>query len=607
VRGIAEGLDRVFRQLMVLFALLALMLAAVFSYLIGSIRPDLDRYRESDRSLDLAHAAMIDQETGLRGYLLMQDPSFLEPYRAGVKAAAAENQNLARLLGTDSTLAPLLLTMRVSQQAWQSEWAATVANGGLPTGAGALRTFNDRGKNLFDDYRASEAALRDEVWERRNALYAREGWVLGGGFGATVALGCLLLAAVLRNRRRLKESVVPPVVAIESATEAIARHDLTAHLVPTGPTEFRRIAEAINTMRDALAEARDQERADQERIAIQAGQLRNILAMSREISGSLNLRYVLRTVASSAATVSGFSRVIVWLSDDETSKTLSAAYDSRTLDGAPVEDLRVELGVGVVGQAVRYGRTATENEARQSSVEVHPEHSLRSVAVPLVVGARVSGAIELSSDEPHRMTEGTLEVLETLASHAASAIEAAGLHTSTEALAHTDALTGLANRRRLDADLALECERSARYHRPLALLMFDVDHFKRLNDTLGHARGDEVLQQLAEVVVGEIRTTDTAYRYGGEEFVVLARETGDDDALGLAERLRSRIERHFAARGSAESITASFGVGLIPPEDPSPAHLVARADEALYRAKGEGRNKLCGPAYAADATGGVAS
>jgi len=78
VRGIAEGLDRVFRQLMVLFALLALMLAAVFSYLIGSIRPDLDRYRESDRSLDLAHAAMIDQETGLRGFLLMHDPAFLE-------------------------------------------------------------------------------------------------------------------------------------------------------------------------------------------------------------------------------------------------------------------------------------------------------------------------------------------------------------------------------------------------------------------------------------------------------------------------------------------------------------------------------------------------
>jgi len=122
--------------------------------------------------------------------------------------------------------------------------------------------------------------------------------------------------------------------------------------------------------------------------------------------------------------------------------------------------------------------------------------------------------------------------------------------------------------------------------------MFDVDHFKRLNDTHGHTRGDEVLQQLAEVVRHEVRTTDTVYRYGGEEFVVLARETGPAEACDLAERLRRRIEAHFAAHGSAEPVTASFGVSFVPPEPAQPQAILAAADAALYRSKSGGRNRV---------------
>jgi diguanylate cyclase (GGDEF)-like protein len=193
------------------------------------------------------------------------------------------------------------------------------------------------------------------------------------------------------------------------------------------------------------------------------------------------------------------------------------------------------------------------------------------------------------------MLDGSLEVLQTLASHAAAAIEAARLHGETEALAQTDGLTGLANRRRLDLDLAAECERARRYGRPLALVMFDVDHFKRFNDTYGHLRGDETLQELATTVRSEIRTTDTVYRYGGEEFAVLTRETDAEHAMALAERLRGRIEQHFAARGSSTPITASFGVGCVPPDEPVPDLMIASADAALYRAKLDGRNRVKGP------------
>jgi diguanylate cyclase (GGDEF)-like protein len=591
-RGIVDGLNRVFVQLVLLIGLMALTLAIVFTYLIGSVRPDQERYRGAGRALNLAHAAMIDQETGLRGYLLTHDSSYLEPYYSGVATLAKQNATLERDLGDD--ISALLLTMRVAEQAWQSEWATEVVSG-KPRGGAEIDTFYAHGRSLFDRYRTAEAALNDRISTRRDNLFARQGQVLTAGLVATLLLGGLLVAGAAWQRRRLKEAVVPPVIAIVSATEAIARNDLDAELVPAGASEFRRIGESINQMRAALAEARDRDAAAQERIEAQAEQLRSILAMSREISGSLNLGYVLRTVATSATAVSGFERAIIWLAGDEGATSLSAAYDSSSADGIALDELEAELGVGVVGQAIRYGRTATENTTRESSVEVHVENDLRTIALPLVVGARVTGAIELSSPEPHRMTRGSVDVLETLATHAAAAIEAASLHTHTEELAHTDALTGLANRRRMDHELALECARSVRYQRPLALIMFDVDHFKRVNDTYGHTRGDEILQQLAEVVRQEIRTTDSVYRYGGEEFAVLARETDHVEAARLAERLRSRIEEHFSARGATGPITASFGIALVPPDRPDPAVVVASADAALYRSKENGRNRVSGP------------
>jgi diguanylate cyclase (GGDEF)-like protein len=273
---------------------------------------------------------------------------------------------------------------------------------------------------------------------------------------------------------------------------------------------------------------------------------------------------------------------------------LSEVYDTAVSDGVPRDTRRAEIGVGVLGQAVKFGRPATEVAGEEPSVEVHPEWPLRTLAVPLVVGARVSGAIEFSSPDPRLLSGGSLDVLETLAIHAAASIEAARLHGQAEELGNTDALTGLANRRSLDADLATECQRTARYQRPLALIMFDVDHFKEYNDTFGHQRGDEALQELAATVKAELRTTDSAYRYGGEEFTVLARETSGPQAVVLAERLRSRIQEHFEAHGALAPITASFGVALVPPEQPTPERLVACADAALYAAKAQGRNRVQG-------------
>ena len=166
-----------------------------------------------------------------------------------------------------------------------------------------------------------------------------------------------------------------------------------------------------------------------------------------------------------------------------------------------------------------------------------------------------------------------------------------------------DALTRLFNRRRLEEDIAAECKRCARYARPLAFVMLDVDNFKAFNDAHGHPQADTALQQVAEIIAGSVRTTDTAYRYGGEEFCILLRETAARDAMPFAERLRERIEQRFQS-GPMAGITASFGVAGFSADTPSPRALVEAADAAMYESKHAGRNRVTLSATSAGDPGG---
>jgi diguanylate cyclase (GGDEF)-like protein/PAS domain S-box-containing protein len=152
----------------------------------------------------------------------------------------------------------------------------------------------------------------------------------------------------------------------------------------------------------------------------------------------------------------------------------------------------------------------------------------------------------------------------------------------------TDPLTGLSNRRRLERDLMIECDRAMRYHRPLSFIMLDADNFKAFNDTNGHQAGDEVLRDLATIFAETLRASDTAYRYGGEEFCLLLRETAAAEAMLVAERVRARLERHRS--GDAESVTASFGVASFAAHGQEPEAFIEAADKALYAAKRAGRN-----------------
>ena len=162
-----------------------------------------------------------------------------------------------------------------------------------------------------------------------------------------------------------------------------------------------------------------------------------------------------------------------------------------------------------------------------------------------------------------------------------------------ERLATTDSLTGLANRRRLFDCLEQEVYRAQRYGTALSLVMFDIDHFKRINDSWGHATGDWVLRRIARETHQLLRKTDQAGRYGGEEFVVLLPETDLSEALLLAQRLSQRISDTAITpeHDAPMPVTVSVGVAALAPDETG-EELIHRADQALYRAKQNGRNRV---------------
>jgi diguanylate cyclase (GGDEF)-like protein len=213
-----------------------------------------------------------------------------------------------------------------------------------------------------------------------------------------------------------------------------------------------------------------------------------------------------------------------------------------------------------------------------------------NVAVlPLRIDDEAHGAllVAFGGGRRRQVPETTIVALEQAARLIASTIERARLHASLEQLAARDALTGLVNRRVFEETLVREIARSKRTREPLSLVVVDVDHFKRVNDTHGHHVGDEVLRHVGKALGASVRASDLVARFGGEEFVALLPGCGPADAYKVAENLRTAV----AADGPPVPVTASAGVASYPTQATDGTSLFEAADAALYEAKREGRDR----------------
>lgn len=263
-----------------------------------------------------------------------------------------------------------------------------------------------------------------------------------------------------------------------------------------------------------------------------------------------------------------------------------APVDKTAQVGALADKLEAEMGTAIslierAGQdAARYGETL-------ESAGDEIENTKSEDDLSRVVGRLVS--------ETRSVVDQTRAVEDRLSQAAAEVQQLRKELETAQTEANEDALTGLANRKNFDTMLARGTEESKKGNHPLSLLVLDVDHFKKFNDTYGHQVGDQVLKLLGAVLTSNVKGQDTAARYGGEEFAVILPNTSLDNALKLAETIRVQVAgKSVVQRNSGEKlgqITISIGAAQYVRGEPM-EQVIHRADQALYRAKGTGRNRV---------------
>lgn len=275
--------------------------------------------------------------------------------------------------------------------------------------------------------------------------------------------------------------------------------------------------------------------------------------------------------------------------------------------GAPAESfeglLMVESLAGMTPQYATLRQPWLGPYAACDHELVFPDDcNLASVAlIPLTHRRKLIGSLNLGSADANRFTrDHSADFLAHLGVIASYCIDNTVNRARLLRSGFTDVLTGWHNRRYLQVRLHEELARARRDREHLVCLMLDIDHFKRINDTYGHAAGDYVLQEIANRIDSQNRASDVAARYGGEEFVVLLPDTDIASGVTLAERIRAAVAEspYDLPGGKQQQITASIGIaGITPDEDAEDLKtigesLIARADVALYRAKSDGRNQV---------------
>jgi diguanylate cyclase (GGDEF)-like protein len=417
-----------------------------------------------------------------------------------------------------------------------------------------------------------------------------------GIFALTLAvlLGAVLLATLIAWL--LARATTRPLEELGEAAARIAAGDLDTTIDVRSRDEVGRLAQTFTAMTDDL---RTYVRAlEASRDELQAGlsRLGDTLSSTHDLDRILAV--VLETAMASTRAQAGMV-LLFGPGRDELVLSVARGMSER---GVP-DDLRLPVGTGLSGRVAQSGDTVVGRIGTGAN-ELHTapgEPDAGSViAVPLKSSGTVIGVLDLFDRlDADAFDARDVATIRTFANQATVAVDNVLLHQEAQRLSITDGLTGLWNYRYFTMTVGKEIERSARFGRPLALLMLDLDHFKDVNDTYGHQRGDAVLVELAGRIRAQVRDVDTVARYGGEEIVVILPETDEAGAAQAADRICDAVRRRpFGEPGQDPvEITVSAGAAVFPTHGATSGILLRRADEALYAAKHAGRDtwRLAGP------------
>jgi diguanylate cyclase (GGDEF)-like protein len=287
----------------------------------------------------------------------------------------------------------------------------------------------------------------------------------------------------------------------------------------------------------------------------------------------------------------------VVLVEDGTLKVRRArsAQGTLELEGAQLEDEGSLVASAVRTQAALPARSdlgAARNRMPLFGRRRDPPDLRRGKVLPLVHQGECLGALVVATNQARGLGDEVVRLLHLAAGYAAVSIVNGRLYARMEHMATRDGLTGLINHRAFQEQLEQALARCRRGNRPLTLMLCDIDHFKKVNDTHGHPIGDEVLRRVASVLATEARCTDVTARYGGEEFAVVMEDTDAAGGMQVAERIRHAVgDQSVATERGPLQVTLSAGLATFSADASERAELIKRADTALYQAKRAGRNR----------------
>ncbi|MEW6219506.1 MAG: sensor domain-containing diguanylate cyclase [Thermodesulfobacteriota bacterium] len=391
-----------------------------------------------------------------------------------------------------------------------------------------------------------------------------------------------------------------PEQGLATGVPLLVDHRPTGMLVLTGRPLGRQEVMLVELVAGRLAQRLEMLRREAA-LHHQGLRLQSMVAMFANLHCTDDQQTLCHQVLDMASELVGASRGSLMLLDQKAGDL--AIVSVKGMNPSLVHGLRIPIGSGIAGRVAADGQPLLVEDIETDPRLARPGRprftSKSFVSLPLRFRDRTTGVLNLADKEgPSIFTDLDCQMLSAFASHASALIERSRTLAGSQILEHlsiTDPLTGVHNRRYLERRMTEEISRSQRCDSTLAVLMVDIDHFKRYNDRCGHLAGDEALRVTAGVLRESVREMDVVTRYGGEEFCLLLPTAGRREALAVAERVRQGVARaSLPANGcaAAAGLTVSIGVASFPEHGRSATALLQSADTALYQAKAQGRNRI---------------
>ena len=441
--------------------------------------------------------------------------------------------------------------------------------------------------------------------------------------GLTILVALILGAWVFYH---LIQSITKPLKSLLMATQEISAGNLGYRIESKMTGELQQLADAFNQMLGRI-DSLYHEKADQEKtLALANEHLRfnhlledknqeiertnqELRSYLREISMLLQLNQVMNSTLEVSVMFDrtlnllrdflGSSNLVLFLYHPETDElTPRRAVGA---DAAKYSAATFKLNEGVTGVVAQTKELLYVQDIGNEERYLHYKNSTRDqgslISAPIVAKDRLLGVLNLHKREINAFSETDLQLIRATTNQLAVAIENSQLYEKTRTLSNTDELTNIPNRRYFHAILRREFAHAQRFNSSFALVMIDIDHFKRYNDTFGHLNGDLVLSRVATILLRNTRGVDLVARFGGEEFIILLSNTNKEGAYLVAEKLRdAAAAEEFVLTGhdneeTVESVNISLGIAEYPNDGTDLDILLENADRALYAAKAAGRNR----------------